>query len=287
MKKKWYKGKSFIITGASGGIGSEICRIFAPLELRMYLLDLPNPGLDELAKELPELGAEFVKIMPLDVTNRAQIQTTFKEIGEAEKYIDILYNNAGIGGTCSITNGGKFEDFQKIMAINVEGPWLVTQAALPYIGRPAPTKKYPNRLEGQLLYTSSSTGCASLPNMAAYCMSKHAVVALADSVRLEFQMQNHKIPTLCVCPAPVKTKFWKTSEDMNEWLEKYEKKGILYKMVEAKDVAKRVLKAALKNKRMVFIPRWWKGVPFGQAISRRFIGKMMIKIEQAKSDITA
>lgn len=55
MKEKWYKGKVFVITGASGDIGSEVCHLFAPLGMRMYLLDLPGPALDELVKEIKEL----------------------------------------------------------------------------------------------------------------------------------------------------------------------------------------------------------------------------------------
>ena len=181
MKKKWYRGKVFIITGAGGNIGSEVCRKFASLGMRIYLLDLPKVPLNELKEELEKLGAEYVQTFECDVTNRDQIESVIKNIGEKEHYIDILYNNAGIGTTCSITNGGSFEEYRKIMSINVDSMWLILQATLPYIGRPSPTKKYPDQKEGQLIFSSSSAGKTGIPNMAAYSMSKYAIVGLANS----------------------------------------------------------------------------------------------------------
>ena len=226
MKKSWYKGKVFVITGASGEIGSEVCRHFAPLGMRMYLLDLPNPALDNLVEEVKTLGAEYAEGLAMDVTNREQVESVIKKIGEKEKYIDILYNNAGIGTDCSITNGGTFEEYRKIMSINIDGIWLVLQAAVSYIGRPKPDKKHPDRREGQLIFTSSAAGKVGIPHMSAYCASKHAIVGLADALRLEYQLKDHKIHVITICPAPVKTKFWDSTPEYREWLNKYETKGL-------------------------------------------------------------
>jgi len=285
MKKKWYKGKVFVITGAGGAIGSEVCRRFASLGMRIYLLDLPNTPLDNLKEELKDLGAEYVQSFKFDVTNRTQIEEVIKKIGEKEKYIDILYNNAGIGTTCSITNGGTFEEYRKIMSINVDGMWLVLQAALPYIGRFAPTNKYPNRKEGQLIFSSSSAGKTGIPNMAAYSMSKFAIVGLANSLRLEYKMQNHNIQIITICPAPVKTKFWESTPAMKKWVENYQKRGILYKFVNVKDVAKTVLKASRKYKREIFVPRWWWLLSWLQLTSIKAAGKLLIKIEKSKESL--
>jgi len=282
MKKKWYKGKVFVITGASGDIGSEVCRKFASLGMRMYLLDLPNIALDKLGAEIKDLGADYVETYEFDLTNRKQIENVIIDIGEKEKYIDILYNNAGIGTTCSITNRGTFEEYQKIMSINVDGMWLVLQAALPYIGRPSPTKKFPDRKEGQLIFTSSSAGKTGIPNMAAYSMSKFAIIGLANSLRLEYKMQNHNIQVITICPAPVKTRFWESTVEMKEWVEKYQKRGILYKFVDVKDVAKTVMKASRKYKREVFVPRWWWLLAWLQLTSHKAVGKLLIKIEKSK-----
>ena len=79
-----------MITGASGEIGSEVCRKFAPLGMRMYLLDLPNPRSNELVEEIKNLGAEYAEAMNMDVTNSEQVESVIKGIGEKEKYIDIL-----------------------------------------------------------------------------------------------------------------------------------------------------------------------------------------------------
>jgi len=279
MKKNWYKGKVFIITGAGGDIGKEVCKLFAPLGMKIYLLDLPTMDLTSLKEELYQLGADYVENLPLDVINREQIKDTIDFIVRKEKVIDILFNNAGIGSKCSITNMGNFEEYRKIMSVNVDSMWMILQAALPYFGRLAPTKKYPNRKIGQLIFSSSSAGKTGVPYMAAYAMSKSAIIALANSIRLEFKMQNHKINVITSVSAPAKTKFYSTPE-MIDWVKNYEKKGFLYKIVTPLDVAKRVLKASRKNKKEVFIPRWWKILDILFVLSHSLIGKLLIEIER-------
>jgi short-subunit dehydrogenase len=281
MKKIWYKSKVFVITGASGDIGSEVCRLFAPLHMKMHLLDLPNPRLDKLAKELLTLGAESAETFEVDLLNKEQIIGVINKIGEKEKYIDILFNNAGIGSKCSITNDGSFEDYRKIMALNVDAMWIILQTVMPFFGRPAPSKKYPNRKEGQLIFSSSAAGKTGVPYMAAYAMSKSAIIALADSIRLEFKMQNHKIDVITSVAAPADTKFYNTP-DMVDWIKKYEKRGILFKFVKAKDIAKRILKASHKHKKEIYIPRWWWLLEFLFMFSPNLIGNLLIKIEKEK-----
>ncbi len=283
VKKRWYKSKVFVITGASGGIGKEVSRLFAPLGMRMYLLDLPNPVLNELATELTSLGAEHAEAMACDLTNRDQVESVIKNIGEKEKCIDILYNNAGIGNKASITNGGTFEDYRKLMQINVDGMWLVLQAAVPYIGRPAPNKKYPNRKVGQLIFSSSLGGKTGVPNMAAYAMSKYAIIGLADTLRMEYRGLYGKksIQVITTCAAPANTGFY-NAKDMTAWREKYKKRGRLFKFVEAKDIAERVLKASFKYKKEICIPGsgWilillnlkWKG----------YVERILVKTEKEK-----
>jgi short-subunit dehydrogenase len=279
MKKKWYQGKVFVITGASGDIGSAVCRLFAPLHMRIYLLDLPNPSLDDLTKELKLLGAEYVEWLDCDLLNKEQITQVVRKIGEKENCIDIIFNNAGIGSKCSITNNGTFEEYRKIMSINVDGMWLILQAALPYIGRLVPNKKNPDRREGQLIFSSSSAGKTGVPYMAAYAMSKSAIIALANSVRLEYKIQNQKIDVITIIPAPADTKFYHTSEMIN-WIENYKKRGFLFRFVKPKDVAKRVLKASRKQKKEVFVPRWWKLLDILHSFSHKVIGHLLIKIEK-------
>ncbi|MHA1265367.1 MAG: SDR family NAD(P)-dependent oxidoreductase [Candidatus Helarchaeota archaeon] len=278
MKKKWYKGKVFVITGASGEIGSEVCRQFAPLGMRMYLLDLPNPALDKLVEEVKELGAEYAEGLAMDVTNGEQVNSVITSIGEKEKYIDILHNNAGIGDNTSITNGGTFEAYRRIMSINIDGIWRVLQAAVPYIGRPKPSKKYPHRREGQLIFTSSAAGKLGIPNMAAYTASKFAVVGLAEALRLEYRLHDHQIQCIVICPAPVKTKFWNSTPEYKEWIQMYEKKGFPYALPTPLDVAKTVLKASRSNKKELFVPRWYRITTWFRGLASR----MLINIEKSK-----
>ena len=281
MKKKWYKSKVFIITGATGEIGSAICRKFAPLGMRMYLMDLPNSKVTQLKDELMDLGAESVQFYEVDVTDQEMIKNAINDIGQKEQYIDILFNNAGVGSKCSITNNGTFEEYRKVMSINTDGVWLVLQAALPYIGRPTQIKGKGNKRVGQLIFTSSAAGRTGVPNMAAYAMSKSAIIALADSIRSEYKMLDEMINVITIISAPAKTGFYNTPET-KEWIENYEKRGLLFKLLEAKDIAKRVLKASRKNRKEIYVPRWWKLLDILFVISHNLIGNLLIKIEKSK-----
>lgn len=283
MKKNWYKSKVFVITGATGDIGSAVCRKFAPLKMRMYLLDLPNTKINSLKEELTLLGAELVEFYEMDVTNQEQVKSVMNEIGNKEHYIDILYNNAGIGSKCSITNGGTFEEYRKVMTINTDGMWLVLQAALPFIGRPSQTNKNNNKKCGQLIFTSSAAGRTGVPNMAAYAMSKSAVIALADSIRLEFKMLKENVKTITIISAPAKTSFYNTPETI-EWIQNYEKRGFLFKLLNAEDIAKRVLHASRGNKKEIYIPRWWKLLDILFVFSHNLIGNLLIKIEKSNRE---
>ncbi len=248
----------------------------------MYLLDLPNLISTPFLEELKELGAIHAEALECDVTNRKQIQAVIKKIVENEKYIDILHNNAGIGNKFSIADDQSFEQYRKIMAVNVDGMWLVLQAAFPYIGRPSPTKENPERREGQLIFTASSAGKTGIPHLAAYSMSKHAVIALADSLRMEYIMRGYNIQVITACPAPASTQFWAASSDLQQWSKDYQKRGFLYQYVTAKDIAKSIFKASLSYRKEFFVPRWWRLIEIFKVFSHDFIENILLKIEGGK-----
>lgn len=284
---KNYEGKVFVITGATGGIGSAMCKRFAPKKLRFYLLDLPNSNFQDLEDELMKLGAKSVEHLECDVTNHEQIKEVVNYIGEKEKYIDILVNNAGIGNNTSITNGGTIEDLRKIISINVEGPWVMTQEALLYLGRPVkkPPKKNPKQREGQVIFISSSAGKFPVANMTAYTASKHAVIGMAGALRQELILKNEKIHIITICPAPVETKFWDSTTEYQQWLKKYRKKKGIYTLLKPDDVAKAVLKASRKNQREILVPKWWTIYRQIHGYSIWLVEYFMMRIEKGKKEI--
>lgn len=290
---KDYNGKVFVITGATGGIGSAICRKFAEKtkKLRLYLLDLPNSNFKELEDDIKKLGVQYVESMECDVTNHEQTIEVINKIGEKEKNIDILFNNAGIGNDTTITNGKPIQEninnLRKIIKINVEGPWVITQAALPYLGRPVkkPPKKNPNQREGQVIFMASSAGKVGVPLMAAYCASKFALIGIANVLRQEFLLNDEKIHVITICPAPAKTKFWESTPEYKAWADKYSKKGGIYTMVTAEDVAKEVWKASRGNKRERMVPKWWWLLNMIQTDSIRISDYLMLKTAKAKQDV--
>ena len=152
---------------------------------------------------------------------------------------------------------------------------------MPFIGRPTQINNKITKKVGQLIFTSSAAGRTGVPNMAAYAMSKSAVIALADSIRSEYKMLNDMIQVITIISAPAKTGFYNTPET-REWIENYEKRGMLFKLLEAKDIAKRALIASRKNKKEIYVPRWWKLLDILFVISHNLIGNLLIKIEKSQ-----
>jgi len=72
---------------------------------------------------------------------------------------------------------------------------------------------------------------------------------------------------------------------MKKWIKKYQKRGILYKFVDVKDVAKTTLKASRKYKREIYVPRWWWLLGWLQLTSIKAAGKLLIKIEKSKESL--
>ena len=69
---------------------------------------------------------------------------------------------------------------------------------------------------------------------------------------------------------------------MVDWIQKYEKRGFLFKFINPKDIAKRILKASRKHEKEIFTPRWWWLLEFLFVFSHGLIGNLLIKIEKGK-----
>ncbi|MBI5208879.1 MAG: SDR family oxidoreductase [Elusimicrobia bacterium] len=188
------KGRTALITGGASGIGKAVARRFIARGARVVLWDLDGRALEQAASELG--GAVEVRCYGVDITDRRGVaeaaEAVRREVGE----VDILDNNAGI--VC----GGDFlsvseESLQKTFDVNVGGVMWCTRAFLPGMIR---------RGCGHVVMMSSASGLLGVPGMAAYSASKHAVIGLAESLRLELRKAGHRgVGMTVVAPSFVKT----------------------------------------------------------------------------------
>jgi NAD(P)-dependent dehydrogenase (short-subunit alcohol dehydrogenase family) len=177
--------KTVLITGASSGIGAACATRLARSGWRV-LAGVRREG------DAPE-GTEEVL---LDVTDAAQV----KAIGERVEDLQGLVNNAGIAVAAPL-EFLPVENFRRQLEVNVTGQVAVTQALLPAL----------RRGQGRIVFIGSIAGKSALPFLAPYAASKHALEAIADSLRIELSPWG--IEVTIVEPGSIKTPIWTRSAD--------------------------------------------------------------------------
>ena len=175
------KGKVCVVTGAAGGIGEAVARRFAKEGARgVVVADLDAARLEKVAKDVGGLAVSC------DVGKEADIR---RLIGEAErKYgqVDVFFSNAGIG------RGGQEDASDKDWADS----WAIHVMAHVYAAR-ALVPKMLARREGYLLNTASAAGLLASMGSAPYGVTKHAGVALAEHLSIQYGDKGIRVSVLC------------------------------------------------------------------------------------------
>jgi ketoreductase len=184
------EGKVAFVTGASRGIGEAISRRFAADGAHVALAARDVPSCERIATEIVSAGGDALATS-CDVTDRHSIQSAVAATVGRWGRIDVLVNNAGIGGPTPLTDPSD-ERWDAIIATNVTGIFRVTREALPHI---------PDG--GRILNMSSVTGRFGVATLAAYSSSKHAVIGLTRTFALE--LAKRQITVNAMCPGWVET----------------------------------------------------------------------------------
>ncbi len=186
------KNKTALITGASRGIGYAIAAAYAAEGARLALNAREPRRLDEAAQTLASTYGVEVDVHACDVSDRSAVDAMIGAF-EQTSPLDIVVNNAGIHMSAAFLDY-TFEDFRKILDVNIYSVFHVTQAALPHlIARGA----------GRVINIASSAGKWGSRNQSAYNASKHAVVGLTRCLALE--MAPHNVLVNAICPWIVDT----------------------------------------------------------------------------------
>jgi 3-hydroxybutyrate dehydrogenase len=182
------QGKTVLITGAAGGIGSALARAFAAQGARLMLLDRPDTGLPALSAELDATAAAC------DLGDAAQVARIAAQVRERWGTLDVLVNNAGTEYPTPIddTAPDAMARWSSLLDNNVTSMVRLTQALLPLLPRGA-----------SVINQSSIWGRIGVAGFSAYAASKHAVVGLTRSLALELGPRGIRVNA--VCPGWVRT----------------------------------------------------------------------------------
>lgn len=227
--------KTIFITGASTGLGKATAKLFASKGWKV-IATMRKP---ENEKELNLINN--ISLLPLDVTNPAQIkETTQKAIASGN--IDVVFNNAGyglMGPLESITD----EQLTRQLNTNILGVIRVTQAFIPY---------FRERQQGLFISTTSIGGLITFPFTSAYHATKWALEGWSESMAFELKKIGVGIKT--VSPGGIKTDFLGRSADISshpvydKWLEKMFSSFSEDNFTPAEQIASVVFEAATDGK---------------------------------------
>ncbi len=177
-----------VITGAARGIGLATARIMDAAGHRVVLVDRDAPELERAAAALPEALA-----LPFDISEPDGAERMVDETLVRFGRLDHLVNNAGVAEFCPVENCD-FEMWRRVMATNLDGVFLCTQAALPAL----------KQIRGAVVNIASISGLRASTLRVAYGTSKAGVIQLTKQHAAE--LGEHGIRVNCVCPGPVRTK---------------------------------------------------------------------------------
>ncbi|HLE25357.1 MAG TPA: SDR family oxidoreductase [Thermodesulfobacteriota bacterium] len=186
------KGKTALITGGGEGIGKATALLFCNEGAKVGITGRKKEKLDEVIKEA-EGGGEIIAL-PGDVSKEEDVKKTVQDFVNKFKKIDILFNNAGVLETGTVTTT-TLESWDKIIGINVKGMFLMCKYVIPHMLK--------NR-GGSIINNSSVAGLIGCPNTVAYCTSKGAVMQFTRCLALDHVKEGIRVNT--ICPGFIRTK---------------------------------------------------------------------------------
>lgn len=241
-----------VITGASNGIGAGTAKLAAERGARVVVSDVDSATGEALVATIKAAGGEAL-FQACDVTDEAQVKTLMQVAAAHFGGIDVLHNNAGIHESMIAKDltleGMSRETFERVISINLLGPWLCAKYALPYL-------KKSN--QASIINAGSTSSVAGYPQCQAYASSKGGVVQLSKSLAVD--LAPHGIRVNCYCPGSIKTKmvdeFLAAAPDPEAMLSTMTLTHLIPRMGEAEDVAELVCFLASKQSSFVNGVAW-------------------------------
>lgn len=243
-----FEDKITIVTGGGSGIGRAVAEEMARRGAVVLVTDCAADKAAEVAAAIRDAGGH-ASSAPLDVTDADAFRRLVKEIVAEHGSLDYLFNNAGIGITGEVRDMPD-KAWDRVIDVNLRGVIHGVEAAYPQMIRQG---------SGHIFNTACIAGLVPFPMTAAYCATKHAVVALSSALRAEAAALGVKVSV--VCPGTVDTGMFDAIEyfrvDKQAVLS-----GIRPALMPVDTCARAVLKGVLRNKGIIIVTfharlAWW------------------------------
>ncbi len=195
-----FQGKTAVLTGAGSGLGLACARRAAQLGMNLVLADVQQDALDRAAQELTAAGTP-VLAMQVDVSKAGQVEALGAAALQRFGVPHLVFNNAGVAAGGLIWENTA-ADWEWVLGVNLMGVAHGVRVFTPLmLAAAAADPAY----EGHIVNTASMAGLVSTPNMGVYNASKHAVVALTETLYQDLSLVSDQIGASVLCPYFVPT----------------------------------------------------------------------------------
>ena len=193
---KQLSGKVAVVTGAASGIGRALAERFAAEGMKVVLADVEEGALRQTERDLKAAGAA-VAARRTDVSCGEDVEALAKFAVDAFGAVHVLCNNAGVG-VGGVTWQNTAKDWEWVLGVNLWGVIHGVRAFVPIMLAQGD--------ECHIVNTASGASLHTRPWLAMYCASKHAVVALSESLHHELALTGSRGKVSVLCPAVVNTR---------------------------------------------------------------------------------
>jgi NAD(P)-dependent dehydrogenase (short-subunit alcohol dehydrogenase family) len=178
-------GRVALITGAGSGIGRAAAELFASEGAAIAVVDVEVDAAEETVAKITAEGGRALAVAA-DVTVDADVAAAVARTLDSWGRLDVLYNNAGVNSRGSVADATE-DDWDRCLSVNVKGTFLCSRAAVPHLAGGG----------GAIVNQGSVAALVGVPNFAAYCAAKGAVVALTRSMAIDLAPQSVRVNAIC------------------------------------------------------------------------------------------
>ena len=194
------QGRVAVVTGAASGIGRAMAERFLAEGMSVAMADIETDALQAAAASLEDRGV--ILTVPTDVSDPQSVDDLARAVRERFGTFHVVCNNAGVGGHFGRTWEAPLEEWRWLFDVNM---WGVIHGIRSFV---------PTLIEqrlGHVVNTASMAAWRGAPALGPYCATKHAVLAISDSLRVELEEGGSGVGVSVVCPGVISTRI-STSE---------------------------------------------------------------------------